>query len=351
MKIPNFSKKQSIAILLLVILIGLPEIYLFIPYFLVIKPGGERNINAILSEVKGINETDKKLERVVEWETDGYTETFGNTPSFKIPGVLRWLGAGYDVYLIFSDTQPIKIRPNSVIFYNDPYWIAYFKTGACGERAYLFNYVANQSGQVTRVVNAPGNDHAWVEIYNGTDWIYADPTFYFHYNNSPGREKGWTGATSNLQKFWGWNLTKVVTNSNETNELTSQYTNVGNMSIIYTMANHVYVNRYLAGEQRNVTLFSKYGSPTQEAENVTYQLGLSNDYIVTAEKFNYPFPSKWVDERIITLANASVTLVMNPERGREEMDYMAIAVLVIIGIVFPLLFYRMFKARKKEKEG
>lgn len=349
MKIPNLSKKQSIAILLLVILIGLPEIYLFIPYFLIIKPAGENNTDAIISEVKKINQTDKKLQRIVEWETDGFTESFGNDPSFRLPGILGWIGASYGVYFNISNPQPIKIRPRSIVFYDDPYWIAYFKTGACSERASLFNFIANQSGEVTRIVSAPGNDHEWVEVNNGNEWIYADPTFYFHYHNSPGREHAWMDKTPILQESWGWHLCKVITKFNDT-ELTDKYTEVGNLSIIYHSSNRVYINRFLSGEHRNVTLFSKQMKESSHKDIITYQLGLSNEYIVVAEKNNYPFPSKWIDEKVVLIDNESTTVILNPESGREEVDYMAIGAFAVCIVAFALLAYWIYRDSKREKE-
>lgn len=349
MKIPKLSKKQSIAILLLVILIGLPEIYLFIPYFLVIKPAGERETDAIISEVKMINQTDKKLQRIAEWEADGFTEAFGNDPSFRLPGILGWIGASYGVYFNISDLQPIKIRPSSIVFYDDPYWIAYFKTGACQDRAYLFNYIANQSGEVTRVVGSPGNDHAWVEVYNGTDWIYADPTFYYHYHNSPGLENAWMNETPMLQKAWGWHLSKVTIALNET-ELTKKYTEVSNLTIIFNSSSRVTVSQFIPGEHRNVTLFSKNSNESLHKDMVTYELGQSNNYTVIAEKNNILFFFKRNDEKIVYLDNESITIVLDPANGKEEIDYLPIGFITAIVVVYSLLLYRIYRKKKKEKE-
>jgi len=342
----NISKKQFvILIVVILIVLALPEIYLFIPYFLIIKPAAEKEINGVLSEVKMINQTDKKLERIVEWEADGFTERFAQKPDFQLLGIL----GGYGVYCNISDPQPVKIRAHSIIFNSDPYWITYFKSGACSERANLFNYIANRSGEVTRVIDAPGNDHAWVEVYDGKKWIYVDPTFYYHYHNSPGRERGWINRTPLLQEFWGWHLCKVTTGPNET-ELTEKYTLVGNLSIIYQSSNRVYVNRYISGEHRNVTLFSKQIKVSSHKDMVTYQLGLSNQYIVVAEKNNYPFPSKWVDEQVVFLDNESTTIIMNPETGREDTDYLMIGSIVAVIVVYSLVFYWIFKNKRKKEE-
>jgi len=348
MKFPNLSKKQSIAILLLVILLSLPEIYLFIPYFLVIKPTGEKNTEAIISEVKKINQTDKKLERIAEWEAEGFTETFGNDPSFKLPGLLGWIGASYSVYFNISDTQPIKIRPSSIVFYDDPYWIAYFKTGACQERAYLFNFIANQSGEVTRIVTSPGNDHDWVEVYNGSEWIYADPTFYYHYHNTPGLEKAWMNETPMFQTGWGWHLSKVTILMNET-ELTKNYSDVSNLTIIFNSSSRVTVNQYIPGERRNVTLFSKYPKDTLRKDILIYQIGKSNNYSIIAEKNNIFFFFKRFDEKNVYLDNESITIVLDPSNGREEIDYLSVIFVALVIVVYSLLLYKAYIKRKKEK--
>lgn len=348
MKIPHLSKNQYIAILFIVILFGLPEIYLFVPYFFVIKPIGEKNTDAIISEVKKIDQTDKKLERIAEWEAEGFTETFSNKPSFRLPGILQWFGASYGVYLNASDTQPIKIRPSSIVFYDDPYWIAFFKTGACQERAYLFNYIANQSGEVTQVVTSPGNDHDWVEFYNGIESMYADPTFYYHYHNTPGLEKAWMNETPMLQKAWGWHLSKVTIVANET-ELTKKYTDVGNFTIIFNSSSRVTVNQFIPGENRNVTLFSKYTKVSPHKDMLTYQLGQSNNYTVIAEKNNNLFFFKKIDEKIVYLNNESVTIVMDPSNGREEIDYISVIFIALVIVVYSLLLYKAYVKRKKEK--
>jgi len=348
MKIPEPSKSQLISILLIVILLGLPEIYLYIPYFLIIKPDGEEKISAILSEVKMINQTDKKLERIAEWEAEGFTGVFNQEPSFKLPGILLWFGAGYGVYFNISDKQPIKIRPGSISFYNDPFWIAYFKTGACEERAYLFNYIANQSGEISRVVKSPGNDHGWVEVYNGTDWIYADPTFYFEYHNLPAIEKFWMNETPMLQEGWGWHLSKVTTVVDET-QLTDKYTTVGNLTIIFNSSSRVTVSQFIPGEHRNVTLFSNYTKDSPYSDILTYQLGQSNNYTIIAERSNNFF-FKRIDEKIVFLDNESETIRMDPNTGREEIDYLAMIVIALEILGCSFFIYRGYKKKKKEKE-
>jgi hypothetical protein len=344
MKLPQLSKKQwIIAVVILFIVLSFPEIYLFAPYFLIIKPSAEKDINEILSEIKTLNQTGK-LQRLVEWETDGFTERFATEPNFHLHGIL----GGYGLYFNSSDRQPVKIRSNSIVFNGDPYWITYFKTGACSERATLFNFIANQSGEVTRIVSAPGDDHEWVEVNNGNEWIYADPTFYFHYHNSPGRENAWMGKTPILQESWGWHLCKVITKLNDT-ELTDKYSEVGNLSIIYHSSNRVYVNRFLSGEHRNVTLFSKQIKESSHKNMITYQLGLSNEYIIVAEKSNFPFPSKWIDEKVVFLDNESTTVILNPESGREDVDYMAIGAYAVCIVLYALIGYWIYRDRKKEK--
>jgi len=317
---------------------------LLAPYFLIIKPTGENNINAVLSEIKTINQTDKKLERLAEWEAEDFTETFAKEPNLFLFGIL----GGYGLYFNISNSQPIKIRPISIIFSHDPYWISYFKTGACLERAYLFNFIANQSGEVTRVVSSPGNDHVWVEVYNGTEWNYADPTFYYYYHNSPGREKAWLNETPMLQSAWGWQLSKVTIASDET-ELTKNYTDVGNLTIIFNSSNQVTVSQFIAGEHRNVSLFSKHLKESPRKEMVIYQLGLSNNYTVTAEKNNYYLLSKRIDEKIVFLDNESTTVNLNPETGREEIDYLSIVFWTVIVVVYGIILYQFYKKMRERK--
>jgi len=83
----------------------------------------------------------------------------------------------------FSVTNTGKIRVTSMVpssvnpYFDNPYWIAYYKTGACGELATLFNYTANKSGFITQVVTT--GSHSWVEVKNDDgEWWYFDPLCY-----------------------------------------------------------------------------------------------------------------------------------------------------------------------------
>jgi len=151
-----------------------------------------------------------------------------------------------------------------------------------------------------------------------------------------------------LQSAWGWQLSKVTIASDET-ELTKNYTDVGNLTIIFNSSNQVTVSQFIAGEHRNVSLFSKHLKESPRKEMVIYQLGLSNNYTVTAEKNNYYLLSKRIDEKIVFLDNESTTVNLNPETGREEIDYLSIVFWTVIVVVYGIILYQFYKKMRERK--
>jgi hypothetical protein len=198
--------------------------YFSILYAKEIDPEGQQRIQEIVSEVQNISDDQEKLDKIGEWETRDFTDYYWER-AYTNHTQFEFTPLDSPINRYFYDSNG-KIRavnsplfgPN--IYANDPAWIAYYKTGACGELAYLFANVSNRSGFETRVIGAElrtpssipildrisifdsvGN-HAWVEIKIKDEWWYFDPdTFGQNYKFGKLTQKyGWFNQT----KYYTW---------------------------------------------------------------------------------------------------------------------------------------------------
>lgn len=174
-----------------------------------IKPNGEAEINKILYHVSNISDNRQKLNEIAKWELEGFESYHWGDKSYCIyPTQLSNVVQQVTCPLLpffnccpFQKTESGKIRvintfwPISLTPYEgNPYWIAYYKTGACGELAVLFNFVANRSGYETRTVNSLS--HAWVEVKIDNEWWYFDPLCYkVRFNQDELNETKWFNQT------------------------------------------------------------------------------------------------------------------------------------------------------------
>jgi hypothetical protein len=179
------------------------------PYSTEIKPKGEAEINKILYNVSNISDTRQKFNEIAKWELEGFESYhWAKTSYCMYPTQLSKVVYEVTCPLLplfnccfFQATKTGKIRvlntfwPINLTPYSDnPYWIAYYKTGACEELAVLFNFVANKSGNETRTVNSLS--HAWVEVKIDNEWWYFDPLCYkVRYNQDELNETKWFNQT------------------------------------------------------------------------------------------------------------------------------------------------------------
>ena len=171
-----------------------------------IKPKGDAEINKILSNVSNISDNRLKFNKMAEWELSGFESYhWGNYSECMYSNEISHELQKRTYFFPncpFSTTKSGKIRvlntlwpvPNISPYDTNPYWIAFYKTGACGELATLFNFIANKSGNETRVVRS--QSHAWVEIKIDNEWWYFDPLCYkVKYNQDESFETKWFNHT------------------------------------------------------------------------------------------------------------------------------------------------------------
>ncbi len=181
-------------------------------------------INNLTSEKK-INESEK-YQLIADFVTNNFTEYYwerdhlNNTDyNFKSFSSLL-VNYGYDEY---GNVRAVFLSP----YNNDPAWIAYYRTGACGELASLFGNITNRTGTPVNMVVAKfknGGNHAWVElILDNGERKYFDPTVYGEYFNFKLHGYGsWFGNTSEYKVFSAENIAGIYEyESNE--EVTWRY--------------------------------------------------------------------------------------------------------------------------------
>ncbi|WAI00391.1 transglutaminase domain-containing protein [Methanogenium organophilum] len=158
--------------------------YFDILYETEIYSHGEEEIGNFISSLPSNESEQERLERIALWVTSNFTNINWET---NIRGNSEYdysnFGPGMNRY-VYDPSGRLRVYPPSS-YANNPQWIAYYKTGACGELATLFSEIANRTGTPSHVVAANfygGNNHAWVEITreNGDLWVF-DPTMYGEY--------------------------------------------------------------------------------------------------------------------------------------------------------------------------
>ena len=171
--------------------------FFYLNYQNFIQKEGASNIRQIVQEVNHISSPDEKLNTIARLIANNFTELYWSESSeyfYKdecsagLPFNHRFLnnncnGYGYD--------KRGALRAKTGNLSNNPFWIAYYKTGACGELAVLFANVTNQSGFVSRVVYSNYPNHAWTEIYLDGEWFYFDPDMYHGLNGDIQYQKEW----------------------------------------------------------------------------------------------------------------------------------------------------------------
>ena len=211
------------------------------------------------------------------------------------------------MYVYDDPSKKIRIESRG-IFDNDPYFITYFKTGACGESAALFNYLANTSGFESRIVGTSAEDHQWDEIKINNNWVQVDPTIYYYYYTDP-------VTYSQYRNFWfdnpkayseigwydgGYSSVSVV-NTNE--DLSTKYCNFSSLSISCLGCDHI-----------RITPIGRGAAIDQDMhEEAIFNLGKMN-YSIVADKTIIPY--FLVSEKTITISlfnNESINISSIPE--------------------------------------
>ncbi|MBN1195355.1 MAG: transglutaminase domain-containing protein [Methanomicrobiaceae archaeon] len=293
----NFSKIGYFFAVIFLLSLLLPE-FVFILAYPDICNQGEREINNALQEIESENDSYTKIQKIANFTVNNYYQTYGDSPI----GYLDF-GGYYNQILntsIFPERFPIygkipqnisqrpDIRPISLIFTGNPHFVAYYKTGACGELAEYFNLVLTKAGIKSRIVVSSAEDHAWNEIFIENRWIHVDPTIYYHWYNN-------TSNCSNYIDFWydnpqvyfkelRWHGGYSYVHVSGTNEdLTEKYCDYETLTIDFPIdCNRIRIIKY----HGNIELFNK---EINSSSSISINLGKNKDYNLVVEKDLIPF--------------------------------------------------------------
>lgn len=206
------------------------EDYFATVYNVTYFPSASEQISSILSVTNNISDPHKKLQAIADWEIAG----FYNLREAANNNSLNYNTSRIGAY-VYDDAGRIRANPGAQ-FIMDPYWITYQRYGACGELAYLFAYVANESGFETKVVSARyvgGGNHAWVEVNMSSGLMYYDPTMYYDYRSYEDKDSIiWFGSLTN-QTVWDIPLIDIL--DNDGNDVINRYPSVNNPSLSYSL--------------------------------------------------------------------------------------------------------------------
>ena len=166
---------------------------------------GDRIISLAVNEsLKYDNETDQ-LNKIADLVLDNFTGIFF-VETQKNLFQDCWHPFSYRHFSIlctgYGFDKNGKVRAENVPLANNATWIAYQKTGACGEVAALFAEIANRSNYSTRIVCGNGNYHSWDEVSNdgGKTWKYFDVTRYHDLRGNLDNTTNWFDYPRNYFK-------------------------------------------------------------------------------------------------------------------------------------------------------
>lgn len=154
-----------------------------------IYPKSTSDIDGIIQKMADVQDPELKLQLLSKWIQDDFIFSLNNKSFSRDDYIYYILTNNNKNYYISNPEGRRVIRAGK--FSNNPYCIAYYRAGACGEYATLAQHVAMLSGLNARKVSDPSGYHGWVEVeINGT-WYFYDPT----YPPNP-RSNSWFGLRS-----------------------------------------------------------------------------------------------------------------------------------------------------------
>jgi len=310
-------KKMTIILLLLMICV-IP----FFWYLVEVKPHVDTEINSFNEKISQIKDPKLKIQKIADFTEDNYYQTYGKKANYSLI-----------LLQIFDDPQKIRIR--SPIFSLDPYLIAYFKTGACGESASLFNFYANKLGIESRIVGTRAEDHQWNEVKINNSWIQVDPTIYYYYyidpTTYPTYKDLWldnTHAYSELQWYGGYS---TISAFGTDEDLTAKYCNTSILTINCQDCSYIKI-RPENGVGNSID--KEFGG--QES---TFILG-KKAYTILADKPIIPYLLlRQSNTSISLLEKNSVKITLNPEEIKPSLHLLLIVTLVSCALLIAMIFF------------
>ena len=281
----------------------------------------------------------------------------GNTTSdntYTVQKIINYVNNEHFMYKSWQhkSKESMQYYPyyNTIRFGDDPRWILRTRYGGCGEHAELTAALANSIGLPSRVLHAPGEDHAWNEILLNDNWTHVDSTLPEEYS---------IGHPEYYEQKWGYNLSRVyyIDSTGQEQEITQKYTNTSTLVVKTYDQNraisHVKIiikSRYLIENKPD------YKFPYTDFNGIaTFELG-GNNYEIIAQKDIIPGILGYQVKKNVTLAeNISKTIVLKPRLGllssplKIWITLLSYLLLCLLSIMLGFLIYPLLKKRKKDK--
>ena len=203
------NKLKWAPVLFIIILCIIP----FLWFFVEVQPHVDKEINSFKDKTRSIHDPKLKIREVANFTEEGYQQAYNQPKTDRI----------LSSRLLFALT-------------NNPYFVAYYKAGACDESASLLNFYANKSGFESRIVGTNAEDHRWNEIKIDGNWVQVDPTIYYYYYTDPKNFSNYdslwfnnSNAYNELQWYGGYSTVSVFGTDED---LTVKYCNTSLLTII-----------------------------------------------------------------------------------------------------------------------
>ena len=315
------SKKAiTISIVIILSLIFFPELFAILAYP-DMKVQSENEIRNFVGTIDQNSTSYEKIEKIMVFVVQDYYQTYGNVPTLYLDPLKR-----FQVYgdLPTSRSERPHIRLNCLFLSEDPYRIAYYKTGACGELAILFNKVATEANLNSRMVKTSAEDHMWNEVYLDGRWVHVDPTLYYHYSKGILEyEKLWFDHPSAYSELgWYGGYSKVFVHGTKL-DVSSKYFNISNISVNFLEpADRIRV-KPIAGNRYSF-------EDTIEGFQYSFDIGCK-EYSITAEKDVIPSFLVMQDTCNFTAVdNATIQVELSPHTVKPTALLQFIFLMIVV---------------------
>jgi len=166
-------------------------------YFSKVKPESEIEINEIVNKIKNENNTTIKIQLIGHWTSEHVHNCYSD-PNYcwPSPNGGGWMPMEKTQTFFSDNTGGIRVKKGQ--FLNDPYWITYYKAGACEEQAVLFYDIANRTDLEVRLVHSDSEcSHEWNEVRYANQWYYADISILKSVQKQDNNLSFWFNTTDN----------------------------------------------------------------------------------------------------------------------------------------------------------
>lgn len=293
-----------VIIFVLVLVFILPEVFAILTYPAT-KEQSEAEIDRFIGGLDQNHSSHEKVEKIMGFVVKDYFQTYNVKPTLCLDPLGRFIIYG-ELSSNLSDRPHIRL--SSILFAGNPHFITYYKTGACGELAVLFNKTASEAGFKSRIVRTTAEDHAWNEVYVDDQWVHVDPTLYYHYSTGeyPSYEGIWYNYPSAYSELnWHGGYSKIFVDGTK-EDVSSRYANVGNVAVSFLEpADRIKVKPI--GANRH-----SFEDNIEEPQYV-FDIG-RKDYSITAEKDVIPYLLVKQDTCNFTaIENTTVQVELSPK--------------------------------------